>query len=135
MFYRHVGEGSEVGFENAIAEALARWGRPTIEPVPNGGVAFNQKIDEIWCQAGGDINLSPLTRIAFAEALITKYASPAIKPVPVAERLPGPENFHPENDWCWGWYGWRWRMMDRTCFYPGCEASHYAPHWALPVPK
>ena len=28
LFYRHVGEGSEVGFENAIAEALARWGRP-----------------------------------------------------------------------------------------------------------
>ena len=28
LFYRHVGEGSEVGFENAIAEALARWGIP-----------------------------------------------------------------------------------------------------------
>jgi len=28
LFYRHVGEGSEVGFENAIEEALARWGRP-----------------------------------------------------------------------------------------------------------
>ena len=26
LFYRHVGEGSEVGFENAIAEALALWG-------------------------------------------------------------------------------------------------------------
>jgi hypothetical protein len=26
LFYRHMGEGSEVGFENAIAEALARWG-------------------------------------------------------------------------------------------------------------
>jgi hypothetical protein len=28
LFYRHMGEGSEVGFETAIAEALARWGRP-----------------------------------------------------------------------------------------------------------
>ena len=28
LFYRHMGEGSEVGFENAIAEALARWGTP-----------------------------------------------------------------------------------------------------------
>jgi hypothetical protein len=119
----------------AQARALARWGRPAVKPVPNGGVAFNQKIDEIWCQAGGDINLSPLTRIAFAEALITKYASPAIEPVSVAERPPGPEDFHPKNDWCWGWYGWRWRMMDSTCFYPGCNASHYVPHWALPVPQ
>ena len=30
LFYRHMGEGSEVGFENAIAEALARWGTPAI---------------------------------------------------------------------------------------------------------
>jgi hypothetical protein len=31
LFYRHMGEGGEgsgVGFENAIAEALARWGTP-----------------------------------------------------------------------------------------------------------
>ena len=28
LFYRHMGEGSEVGFENAIAEALDRWGTP-----------------------------------------------------------------------------------------------------------
>jgi len=27
LFYRHMGEGSEVGFESAITEALARWGR------------------------------------------------------------------------------------------------------------
>ena len=33
LFYRHMGEGSQVGFENAIAEALARWGRPTPQPV------------------------------------------------------------------------------------------------------
>lgn len=29
LFYRHMGEGSEVGFENAIAEAHAHWGTPT----------------------------------------------------------------------------------------------------------
>jgi len=34
LFYRHMGEGSEVGFENAIAEALARYGTPTIQSVP-----------------------------------------------------------------------------------------------------
>ena len=27
LFYRYVGEGDEVGFENAIEEALARWGK------------------------------------------------------------------------------------------------------------
>ena len=34
LFYRHVGEGSEVGFENAIAEALARWGQSVVTPIP-----------------------------------------------------------------------------------------------------
>jgi len=33
LFYRHMGEGSQIGFENAIAEALSRWGRPAIEPL------------------------------------------------------------------------------------------------------
>ena len=32
LFYRYVFDGDEVGFENAIAEALARWGRATVEP-------------------------------------------------------------------------------------------------------
>ena len=36
LFYRYVGEGDEVGFENAIEEALARWGRPAIQPETNG---------------------------------------------------------------------------------------------------
>ena len=34
LFYRHVGEGSEVDFENAIAEALARWGQSTVTAIP-----------------------------------------------------------------------------------------------------
>jgi hypothetical protein len=70
-----------------------------------------------------------------AAELLTRHARPIIKPVPVAERLPGPEDYHPDNDWCWGWYGWRWRMMDSTCFYPGCETTHWLPHHILPLPN
>ena len=33
LFYRRMGEGSEIGFEDAIAEALARWCHPTPQPV------------------------------------------------------------------------------------------------------
>jgi hypothetical protein len=88
LFYRHVGEGSEVGFENAIAEALARWGRPTIEPVP------------------------------------------------VSERLPGPEDVEPKLRYCW-WYNY----IDQAWHY--CDAghcdrntwTHWLPHYALPVPQ
>ena len=91
LFYRHMGEGSQVGFENAIAEALARWG------------------------------------------------TPAIQPVPVSERLPGPK------DWdvcgrCWmfdpcdrGWWAYRSALPsdDEIGRSPW---THWLPHWALPVP-
>ena len=43
LFYRHMGEGSEVGFENAIAEALARWGsHPTPIPVAERWPEFSE---------------------------------------------------------------------------------------------
>jgi hypothetical protein len=99
LFYRHMGEGSQVGFENAVAEALARWG------------------------------------------------TPAIQPVPVSERLPGPEDCDAEGR-CWWWHpdhkeddfddGWillnpKWasgrRDSDDSLIY-----THWLPHWALPVP-
>jgi hypothetical protein len=50
LFYRHMGEGSQIGFENAIAEALARWGTPAIEPVPVSERPWER---EGWCDAEG----------------------------------------------------------------------------------
>jgi hypothetical protein len=51
LFYRHMGEGSEVGFENAIAEALTRYARPAIRPVL---VAERPWEREGWCDADGE---------------------------------------------------------------------------------
>jgi hypothetical protein len=94
----------------------------------------------MWNQQADSFNqwesLDSGEQLAWAQArALARWGRPAIEPVSVAERPPRPEDFHPENDWCWGWYGWRWRMMDSTCFYPGCNASHYVPYWALPVPQ
>jgi hypothetical protein len=50
LFYRHMGEGSQVGFENAVAEALARYGRPAIEPMPTSERPWER---EGWCDADG----------------------------------------------------------------------------------
>jgi hypothetical protein len=41
-----MGEGSEVGFENAIAEALARWGHPATPPEPVGPT--DEELLELW---------------------------------------------------------------------------------------
>jgi hypothetical protein len=125
----------------AQARALARWGRPAVKPEPQGPtladeayVAFVQICKGNSDDAGTYEADEELVRRAL-KRLSDLERRPAIEPVSVAERPPRPEDFHPENDWCWGWYGWRWRMMDSTCFYPGCNASHYVPHWALPVPQ
>lgn len=51
LFYRHMGEGSEVGFENAIAEALARWGnRPGIlgRPITPPPELVEEWIAQVW---------------------------------------------------------------------------------------
>jgi hypothetical protein len=73
------------------------------------------------------------------------YASPTIEPVPVAERLPRPEDCcgNPRNGrgrWCWGLVLPQtdagtpvvWRLMLVECLID--EATHWLPHHALPVP-
>jgi hypothetical protein len=58
LFYRHMGQGSQVGFENAVAEALARWGTPATQPasmwrlaVRNGELIF--QAGSIWVNGEG----------------------------------------------------------------------------------
>jgi len=69
---------------------------------------------------------------------LDRYARPAIKPVPVSERLPGPEDCDEEGR-CWlrGNVEGDWRLVDpsntgvpqlKYCF------SHWLPRHALPVP-
>jgi hypothetical protein len=75
---------------------------------------------------------------------------PAIEPVPVAERLPGPEDCAPwpdepdANHWCWlgkkvcG--GWDWSQMGMSLkqlerSLAGSGWTHWLPHHALPVPQ
>ena len=66
----------------------------------------------------------------FARAVLARWGRPAIGPVPVSERLPGPEDCD-EFGYCW-WLesgGAEWSMDSFVCNY-----SHWLPHWALPVP-
>jgi len=75
---------------------------------------------------------------AFREAL-TRYAHPTIEPVPVAERLPGPEDCDAMGR-CW-WFTPRdgnpapFRSADWS-LYAGWRQkfTHWRPHHALPVP-
>jgi hypothetical protein len=81
----------------------------------------------------------------YTRAVLARWGRPAIKPVPVAERLPGPKDCttNPrtgQGQWCWGWvqhdglpYSGRWRMM-RQEWLAG-EAVAWLPAHALVVPQ
>jgi hypothetical protein len=81
--------------------------------------------------------------MAGVRAVLARWGRPAIEPVSVSERLPGPEDCDAEGQ-CWLWrtdgieefwelvipsyniheYNWtsQWKY------------THWLPHWALPVP-
>jgi hypothetical protein len=68
---------------------------------------------------------------AAADAL-ARWGRPAIEPVPVSERLPGPEDCDDEDE-CW----WFDPASDGAWYidtYQG-NYTHWLPHHALPVPQ
>jgi hypothetical protein len=79
-----------------------------------------------------------------AAELLTRYARPTIEPVPVSERLPGPEDCDAEGR-CW-WFNpgvkassnphialSSWRLTHMLASKP--MGTHWLPHHALPLPQ
>jgi hypothetical protein len=82
-----------------------------------------------------DEGATPREFISIARAALARWGAPAIQPVPVAERLPGPEDCDSEGC-CWA-IGERGNWMcvhviGRSWSNP--IYTHWLPHWALPVP-
>jgi hypothetical protein len=77
------------------------------------------------------------TALDVARQELTRYARPAIEPVPVAERLPEPEDCDESGltcnggGWCW-WFEQSSQMWVAD-FYSS-HYTHWLPHHALPVP-
>jgi len=64
-------------------------------------------------------------------AVLARCGRPAVKPVPVSERLPGPEDCMDEG---WAWFytprgNWIKAVLPVSPAY-----THWLPHYALPVP-
>ena len=97
---------------------------------------------------------SPLQELlAEARAALARWGRPAVEPVPVSERLPGPEDCAPWPDepdaapWAWAAKcvagGWEWAQLSMLGMgsdslarsVAGGGWTHWAPHWALPVPQ
>jgi hypothetical protein len=80
----------------------------------------------------------------FARAVLARWGRPAIKPVPVSERLPGPDDCD-EKGRCWAWnpeaFWWdlcQLKFIKMNAKFIKMNANdpftHWLPHWALPVP-
>jgi hypothetical protein len=159
--YRTVGYQGELfiydrDFDTAlddVRQKLARFARPTTEPE---GLTDKELLG-CMLKAAASVPGGQCTgildwdkeAIAAARAVIAadraRFGRPTIKPVPVSERLPGPEDCGPEGSaevgCCWQWEpdinGHEplgcWRLLHRDWAADG-DVTHWRPHHALPVP-
>jgi len=90
--------------------------------------------------------------VEHCRAVLPRWGRPAIKPVPVAERLPGPEDCDDQGR-CWllhpleaGYQDWtlrahRFFLDERSHTASGhhdpglMKITHWLPYWALPMPQ
>ena len=84
-------------------------------------------------------NVAPEHFADFSLDVLARGGRPAVEPVPVSERLPGPEDCDDQGR-CWWW------IVDQPGELPHwiyCQLevlswtnfTAWAPHWALPVPQ
>jgi hypothetical protein len=115
----------------AISNAYSAWGW-----VPEKD--FQCLLEEVSrlagiVEEGWDATLEPEETKAKARAALARRGRPAIEPVSVSERLPGPEDCDASFQ-CW----WFTPSEEKWIFWPikwaSPECSHWLPHWALPVP-
>jgi hypothetical protein len=125
------------------AHALATEARAALaQPEPQGPEPTDQELWELYDDMGGyPENCAWCSN--YARAVLARWGRPAIEPVPVSKRLPGPEDCDAEGR-CWtGSSDFIDETGARPVPYPASwelrwilnEDTHWLPHWALPVPK
>ena len=86
-----------------------------------------------------DTSTGPSFLLEFARAVLARWGRPVVEPVPVSERLPGPEDCDDQGR-CWWW------IVDQPGELPHwiyCQLevlswtnfTAWASHWAIPVPQ
>ena len=148
--------GSElIAFARAV---LARWGRPAGAPVPEPeaegpsadeliGLALGREPWATWLRSGGCLESAHCELADLMLAVLARWgrpAAPVVVPVPVSERLPGPEDCDAEGRcWLWerdcGYSGCKWALEDRTWSLSQSDQdlsvyTHWLPFNALPLP-
>ena len=120
--------------DTADADLIARARTALAQPEPEGVGPSDEKLLALrsWSSHGPTFD-SDL--VDFARAVLARYARATIKPVSMAERLPGPEDCD-ERGWCWYWHPGEecWEMVPVVTGTLD-EWTHWLPHHALPLPQ
>jgi hypothetical protein len=136
-----------------LRAVLARYGRtPLQEPdhVNLIGFAWGREPWSTWLKPGGCLSSAHCELSDLLLAVLARYGRPTFQPIPVSERLPGPDDCTPWRDdptalsWCWAAkdvYGWEWIQLSMGHLHgnlggimPGHGYTHWAPWWAIPLP-
>jgi hypothetical protein len=126
-----------------LAQARAALEQPESEDLTDGKL---EELADAHMFMDGSNGTMHLEHLDFARAAIAAdrslCARPAIKPVPVSERLPGPEDCDEEGRCWWGrpseelcnsdWFLATCAEVDEFC--DAWPPIVFLPHWALPVP-
>ena len=130
-----------IGALEALPSELLAFARAVLalaQPEPQG--VTDEEIDDLASELLDGDRAS--TR-DFARAVLARWGRPAIEPVPVSERLPGPEDCDAEGR-CWWWrtdgVEEHWELIslrDPIGHNESCAShvnyTHSLPHYALPV--
>ena len=118
------------------------------EPEPEGPT--DEELDELFTEI--DQSGEALSWRLYARAALARWGRPTPQPVPLSERLPGPEDLAPWPDepdashWCWfgleidGGFVWEQRSAAFSVqLYSVSPSAGGATHWlpanALPTPE
>ncbi len=123
----------ETRTSSGISDPLVARARAALaQPEPQGPT--DEELDEL-AEEYLDWNADGIR--GYARAVLARWGRPAIEPVPVSERLPGPEDCDAEGR-CWigssptheaDNFNSSWELSPFTH-----GDTHWLPHWALPVP-
>jgi hypothetical protein len=121
--------------EIELAHALIDRARAALaQPEPQG--ASDEELYDYWISTSPEFGCAD--PVGFARAILARWGRPAIEPVPVAERLPGPEDCDGEGR-CYAWDGYWWlvrsAVLEEDDTGAGEGYTHWLPHHALPVPQ
>jgi len=106
----------------------------------------DEELRDLWSwSASQDQGPWPTQQHCFAHAILARWGRPTCQPIPVSERLPGPEDCCPnprngQRQWCWGWvpgdsaelFSGFWTMLPRRLV--ANEVLAWAPWWSFPLP-